>query len=63
VINIGTRHGVKKNDRFIVKSKTTGLYVGTLRISNSMEEVAAADLGRLPIQTLTPGDTLHPIAP
>ncbi len=60
VVNIGTKHGVKKNDTFIVRSKATGRYVGTLRISNSMEEVAAADLGQLPIQTLTPGDTLHP---
>ena len=63
VINIGTKHGVKKNDTFIVRSKATGRYVGTLRISNSMKEVAAADLGPLPIQNLTPGDTLHPVVP
>ena len=63
VINIGTKHGVKKNDTFLVRSKATGRYVGTLRISNSMKEVAAADLGPLPIQNLTPGDTLHPVVP
>jgi len=63
VVNVGIRHGVKKNDTFIVKSKATGKYVGTLRISNSMQEVAAADLGQIPIQNLTPGDTLHPVTP
>jgi hypothetical protein len=63
VVNIGIRHGVKKNDTFIVRNKTTGQYVGTLRISNSMDEVAAADLGQIPIQNLSPGDTLHPVVP
>ena len=63
IINIGTNHGIKKNDTFIVRSKKTGRLVGTLRINNPIPEVASADLGQIPIQNLTPGDTLHPMLP